>query len=90
MIITLNKKNCLWTRLFWTLLCFVLINIIARFLLLWTTVIQWLFFVLNGQPNTNLKLFSNYLNDFCYYSMQYVTFNREEAPFPLDKLNSVS
>ncbi len=84
------QGRCLWSRFCINMLCLLLVNILARFVLVWITIVQWFFVISRGQPNGCLKDYTAYINAFCYHSMQYLTFNCDHCPFPLDEMKRLS
>lgn len=72
------------TRLLWVALSLVTLYIV-KFVWLVVVAIQYASLIFSGNVISSLKDFSLYLNRLCYQMMQYITFNDDKKPFPLDQ-----
>ena len=55
----------------------------AQFLIYILAVVQWVVVLLHGRPNDRLLQFGKNLSAYVHQCFDYLTFNSEEAPFPL-------
>lgn len=55
---------------------------VAELVLYAIVILQFIFKLISGELNAKLVAFSKSLNHFIYQILQYVTFNRDEMPFP--------
>ncbi len=70
-----------WRRGLFMLICAFLYNV-AEIVVVAVAVLQFLFKLVTGEENSQLKLFGQGLSVFFYQTMQFLTFNSEEKPFP--------
>lgn len=56
---------------------------IAQFLIYILAIVQWVVALLHGRPNDRLLQFGKNLSAYVHQCFDYLTFNSEEAPFPL-------
>ncbi len=79
------KNNLLapqhWLRLVYMLL-FALCLQVALFLMWPLIVVQFLFALITGHDNSNLRHFSAGLGAYINQTLQFLTYNSEEKPFP--------
>ncbi len=71
----------LWQRGLFMLICAILYNI-AEMVLVAVAISQFLFKLFTGNENQQLKTLGRGLSIFFYQTMQFLTFNSEEKPFP--------
>lgn len=76
-----NKKT--WQRILYTLLFSIAFSL-AKTILSFAVVIQLLIVLFTGTPHDSIKQFSQQLSRYVYQVAQYVSFNREQQPFPFD------
>jgi len=76
-----NKKT--WQRILYTLLFSIAFSL-AKTVLSFAVVIQIMIVLFTGTPHESIKSFSQQLSRYLYQISQYVSFNREEQPFPFD------
>lgn len=79
------KSNVLsanhWLRFAFMLLFAVFIQVAAA--VMWVVVIvQFLFALLTGQVNENLRSFADSLSRFIFQTWRYLSYNTEEKPYP--------
>ena len=79
------KSNLLssthWLRLVFMVLFAVILQVAAA--VMWVVVIlQFLFSLLTGQNNDNLREFGHSLSVFIYQTWQFLSYNSEEKPYP--------
>lgn len=77
---TEQSKNR-WLRGLFMLL-FLIVYEIAEVILITLTVVQFLFSVITGNDNNNLRSFGNSLGQYVKQIVGYLTYNSEERPFP--------
>ena len=70
-----------WRRLVYTLLFVIAFNV-AEVVLWAITAIQFLFKLLTGEPNQQLRGFGQSLGTFVYDVILFLTFQSDEKPFP--------
>ena len=70
-----------WRRGLFMLICAFLYNV-AELVVVAVAILQFLFKLVTGEENTQLKLFGKGLSIFFYQTMQFLTFNSEQKPFP--------
>ncbi|WP_237059034.1 DUF4389 domain-containing protein [Microbulbifer sediminum] len=70
-----------WMRLLYMVLFAVLLEI-AGFVMLAVVVLQFLFSILTGGPNDNLRRLGDQIASFVYQTLQFLVYNTEEKPFP--------
>lgn len=79
------KSNLLssrhWLRLVFMLLFAALLQVAG--IIMWVLVIlQFVFSLITGQDNANLRSFGHSLSTFIYQTLKFLTYNSEEKPFP--------
>lgn len=79
------KSNLLssrhWLRLIFMLLFAALLQIAG--IVMWVLVIlQFLFSLISGQDNRNLRQLGSSLSRYIYQTLKFLTYNSEEKPFP--------
>jgi hypothetical protein len=77
------KSKRTWLRLVFIVL-FAILYGIAEFVLTAVVVIQFVWVLLNGEPNEGLRRFGQSLARYVYQIIRYVTFNSDARPFPID------
>lgn len=77
------KRSETWIRLFYIIL-FAAIYAVAEVVLVAVVVIQFGFVLITGRRNRQLLDFGGSLSRFMYLVMLYVTFRRDDRPFPFD------
>lgn len=70
-----------WLRLVYMLLFAVLLYV-ASFVMAVVIVVQFLFALLTGSPNRNLRQFGESLALYIYRVLQFLTYSKEDKPFP--------
>ncbi|WP_084646150.1 DUF4389 domain-containing protein [Marinimicrobium agarilyticum] len=70
-----------WLRLVYMLLFAVLLYV-AGFVMGFIIVLQFLFALLSGSANKNLRQFGESLALYIYRVLQFLTYSREDKPFP--------
>ncbi|GAB2877614.1 DUF4389 domain-containing protein [Microbulbifer echini] len=70
-----------WVRLIYMVLFGICLQI-AGWLLLAVVVLQFLFSIIAGNPNDNLRRFGDQLASYIYQAVQFLIYNSEEKPFP--------
>jgi len=73
----------IWRRGLYMLICAFLYNI-AEVVVVAVAVLQFLMKLFTGEENRQLKIFGKGLSLFFYQTMQFLTFNSEEKPFPFN------
>lgn len=86
------KSNLLssrhWLRLLFMLLFAGLLQVAG--IIMWIVVgLQFIFSLITGQDNLNLRRFGHSLSTYIYQSLQFLTYNSEEKPFPFADWPSV-
>ncbi len=74
-------KNEKWFRGLYMLL-FLFIMGFAKGLIFFISAIQFIILVATGEANEQLKLFGQGLATYLYDTVQFLTFNTEQKPFP--------
>ena len=77
------KQKSTWLRLFFMLVLALLYGL-SRFVIGAVIVIQFFYVLLTGEAKAELKAFGHSLAIYSYQIIDYLTFNSEEKPFPLD------
>lgn len=77
------KSKSTWLRLFF-IVFFVIAYGVAEFLLTIVVVIQFLWVLVNGEPNERLRVLGQSLARYNYQIVRYFTFNSDQRPFPID------
>ncbi len=81
--------NCnTWIRLAYMLLFSVLL-MAARLVIAVVVVVQFLLVLVIGSDNENLRNLGQGLGKWVYETVMFLTFNREEKPFPFDEWPSI-
>ncbi|WP_078085440.1 DUF4389 domain-containing protein [Microbulbifer mangrovi] len=70
-----------WLRLLFMVL-FVILLEVAGVVMLATIVLQFLFSIVSGGPNDNLRQLGNQIASYIYQILQFLIYNTEEKPFP--------
>ena len=78
-----------WIRLVFMVVYSLIIEIIALPLILILIVLQFLFHLISGSPNNQIKNITNWLIDFLKESFEYLTYKTEQKPFPFDQDDEV-
>tara|TARA_B100001109_G_scaffold41073_1_gene32452 strand:- start:164 stop:526 length:363 start_codon:yes stop_codon:yes gene_type:complete len=78
-------KPSKWIRLLFMVLYSLIIEIIALPLILILIFLQFLFHLIAGSPNNQIKNITNWLIDFLTESFEYLTYKTEQKPFPFDQ-----
>ncbi|MCQ3829397.1 MULTISPECIES: DUF4389 domain-containing protein [Microbulbifer] len=73
-----------WTRLLFMVL-FVILLEVAGVVMLATIVLQFLFAIVSGGPNENLRQMGNQIASYIYQTLQFLIYNTEEKPFPFSE-----
>ncbi|MEA3291282.1 MAG: DUF4389 domain-containing protein [Pseudomonadota bacterium] len=74
-----------WLRLLLMLLFFAAVFYVAKFIITIAMLVQWVIVLFAGTPNERLRGFTAQLNRFSYQSLQFLTFNSDERPFPFSE-----
>lgn len=61
---------------------FMLLLQVASTVMFLLVVVQFLFALISGCDNSSLRKFGNALSKFIFQSLQFLTYNSEEKPFP--------
>jgi hypothetical protein len=75
----LSSKH--WLRLVFILLFAVLLYL-ASIVISVLVVLQFLFSLVTGQDNINIRQFGSSLSTYIYQTLKFLTYNSEEKPFP--------
>lgn len=75
------KSESRWLRLLFMIL-FAVLGYLAILVVALLACFQAVVGFITGNPNTRLKEFSKGLNQFIFQSIQFLTYNSEEKPFP--------
>ena len=78
-------KPSKWIRLMFMVVYSLIIEIIALPLILILIFLQFLFHLIAGSPNNQIKNITNWLVDFLKESFEYLTYQTEQKPFPFDQ-----
>jgi len=70
-----------WLRLLFMVL-FVILLEIAGVVMLAAIVLQFLFAIISGGPNDNLRRLGSQIASYIYQVLQFLIYNTEEKPFP--------
>ncbi|USD20473.1 DUF4389 domain-containing protein [Microbulbifer variabilis] len=70
-----------WVRLIYMVLFAICLQI-ASWVLLAVVVLQFLFSIIGGSANDNLRRFGDQLASYIYQAIQFLIYNSEEKPFP--------
>ncbi|WKD51062.1 DUF4389 domain-containing protein [Microbulbifer spongiae] len=73
-----------WVRLLYMVLFAICLEI-AGFVLLAVVVLQFLFSIINGSANDNLRRLGDQLASYVYQAIQFLIYNTEEKPFPFSE-----
>ena len=71
------------------MLLFGLLLVAARLIISIVVVVQFLFVLLTGSDNDNLRNLGQGLGKWVYQTLMFLTFNSEEKPFPFDEWPAV-
>jgi len=77
------KSRTTWLRLFFMIILAFLYGL-SRLVIMAVVVIQFFHLLLQGDKNQSLLAFGHSLAIYSYEVVDYLTFNREEKPFPFD------
>ncbi len=75
------KSEKQWLRGLYMLL-FVIISEMAKVVVVTVAIIQFLFAILAGKANSNLTQFGNSMAQFVQQTVNFLTYNTEDKPFP--------
>ncbi len=70
-----------WIRLVYMVL-FALFLQVASVVMWALVVVQFLFALITGSDNTNLRKFGDSLSKYIYHALRFLTYNSEEKPYP--------
>lgn len=73
------KEN--WFRALFMLL-FGIINYLVQFVIYLVALFQFVTHLITGKPNQHLLSFGQNLSTYSYQIMQFLTYNRQEKPYP--------
>ena len=82
-------KPSKWIRLLFMVVYSLIIEIIALPLILILIFLQFLFHLIAGSPNNQIKNITNWLISFLTESFEYLTYKTEQKPFPFDQDDEV-
>ncbi len=82
-------KPSKWIRLLFMVVYSLIIEIIALPLILILIFLQFLFHLIAGSPNNQIKNITNWLIDFLKESFEYLTYKTEQKPFPFDQDDAI-
>jgi len=82
-------KPSKWIRLLFMVVYSLIIEIIALPLILILIFLQFLFHLIAGSPNNQIKKITNWLIGFLTESFEYLTYKTEQKPFPFDQDDEV-
>ena len=82
-------KPSKWIRLLFMVVYSLIIEIIALPLILILIFLQFLFHLIAGSPNNQIKNITNWLIGFLAESFEYLTYRTEQKPFPFDQDDEV-
>jgi len=77
------KSRATWLRLFFMIILGLLYGL-SRLVIVAVVIIQFFHVLLQGDKNASLLTFGHSLAIYSYQVVDYLTFNREEKPFPFD------
>jgi hypothetical protein len=75
----LSSKH--WLRLLFMILFALLLQVVS-FIMGVLVILQFLFSLITGQDNINLRKFGSSLTSYIYQTLKFLTYNSEEKPFP--------
>ena len=75
------KQTSTWQRGFFILLFLFCFNV-AEFVLFTISVVQFLFFLITGKPNSRLTKFGKQLAIYVYQIVNFLVYKTEVKPFP--------
>jgi hypothetical protein len=82
------KKNLTsgnqWMRLIYMVLFYFLLQL-AGFVMLAVVVLQFLFAIITGNANDNLRRLGDQVSSYIYQTLQFLIYNTEEKPFPFSE-----
>ena len=78
-----------WIRLLFMVVYSLIIEIIALPLILILIFLQFLFHLIAGSPNNQIKNITNWLIDFLRETFEYLTYKTEQKPFPFDQDDAI-
>ncbi|AQQ68227.1 glucose-1-phosphate thymidylyltransferase [Microbulbifer agarilyticus] len=73
-----------WLRLIYMVLFAVLLEI-AGFVMLAVVIAQFLFAIVSGKANDNLRRLGDQISSYIYQTLQFLIYNTEEKPFPFSE-----
>ena len=73
-----------WLRLLFMVLLFVILGV-ASIVVVAVIVLQFLFALITGQDNLNLRRFGQSLAQYFYQALGFLTYSRDDKPFPFDE-----
>ena len=82
-------KPSKWIRLLFMVVYSLIIEIIALPLILILIFLQFLFHLIAGSPNNQIKNITNWLIDFLRETFEYLTYKTEQKPFPFDQDDAI-
>ena len=82
-------KPSKWIRLLFMVVYSLIIEIIALPLILILIFLQFLFHLIAGSPNNQIKNITNWLIGFLTESFEYLTYTTEQKPFPFDQDDAI-
>ena len=82
-------KPSKWIRLLFMVVYSLIIEIIALPLILILIFLQFLFHLISGSPNNQIKNITNWLIDFLRETFEYLTYKTEQKPFPFDQDDAI-
>lgn len=77
------KRKSTWVRLFF-MVVFAFLYGLSRLVIAAVVVIQFFYVLLTGDTKAELKAFGHSLAIYSYEIIEYLTFNTDDKPFPLD------
>tara|TARA_B100000900_G_scaffold45260_1_gene33666 strand:+ start:320 stop:658 length:339 start_codon:yes stop_codon:yes gene_type:complete len=78
-----------WIRLLFMVVYSLIIEIIALPLILILIFLQFLFHLIAGSPNNQIKNITDWLINFLKESFEYLTYKTEQKPFPFDQDDAI-
>lgn len=73
-----------WLRLGFMVLFAILLEVVG-IVMLATIVLQFLFSIISGGPNDNLRRLGSQVASYIYQILQFLIYNTEEKPFPFSE-----
>ncbi|MCW8127068.1 DUF4389 domain-containing protein [Microbulbifer halophilus] len=73
-----------WMRLLYMVLFFFLLEL-AAFVMLAVVVLQFLFSIISGGANDNLRRLGDQIASYIFQTLQFLIYNTEEKPFPFSE-----